>query len=76
MVKIRMSRYGRKKSPFYRIVAVDERKRRQSDYIELLGYYNPQRKEEFKIDKDRVNYWISQGAQTSETVAKLIKTAS
>ncbi|HMQ11095.1 MAG TPA: 30S ribosomal protein S16 [Oligoflexia bacterium] len=76
MVKIRMSRYGRKKSPFYRIVAVDERKRRESDYIELLGFYNPQRKEEFKIDKDRVNYWISQGAQTSETVAKLIKNAS
>lgn len=76
MVKIRMSRYGRKKNPFYRIVAVDERKRRESDYIELLGFYNPQRKEEFRIDKDRVNYWISQGAQTSETVAKLIKNAS
>ena len=76
MVKVRMSRYGRKKNPFYRLVVVDERKARESDCIEQVGYYDPQNKSKTLIKKDRIEYWISQGAQVSPTVTELMKGAS
>ena len=79
MVTIRLSRGGAKKKPFYHLVATDSRKRRGSGYIERLGYFNPMATgQEIKlhVNKERVDYWISVGAQTSERVAKLLKEAS
>jgi small subunit ribosomal protein S16 len=71
MVKIRLSRRGRKKIPFYRIVVTDSRKARDGEYIENVGHYDP-RKKELKLNRDRIEYWISKGAQPTNTVAKLI----
>ncbi len=74
MVKIRLARFGRKKRPFYRIVATDSRKRRDSGWIEVIGYYNPlTNPKTVEIDMERLNYWLSNGAQMSERVEKLKK---
>lgn len=74
MVKIRLARFGRKKRPFYRIVVTDSRKRRDSGWIESIGYYNPLTEPStIKIDLDRLNYWLGVGAKMSERVAKLKK---
>jgi len=74
VVKIRLARFGRKKRPFYRIVATDSRKRRDSGWIEVIGYYNPLTDPKtVEIDMDRLNYWLSNGAQMSERVSKLKK---
>ena len=76
MVKIRLARFGRKKRPFYRIVVTDSRKRRDSGWIESIGYYNPMTEPAtVKMDLDRLNYWLGVGAQMSERVAKLKKIA-
>ncbi|SMN02336.1 SSU ribosomal protein S16p [uncultured Candidatus Thioglobus sp.] len=76
MVKIRLARGGAKKKPFYSIVATDSRKRRDSGYIERLGYFNPiARGQEVRltIEEERVEYWRSKGAQISDRVQQLIK---
>ena len=76
MVKIRLARGGAKKRPFYHIVVADGRKKRDGRYIERLGFFNPcarGQEEKLKMDADRIQHWISQGAQPSERVAKLIK---
>ena len=74
MVKIRLARFGRKKKPFYRIVVTDSRKRRDSGWIEVIGYYNPlTNPKEIDIDMERMNYWLSKGAQMTERVSKLKK---
>jgi small subunit ribosomal protein S16 len=70
MVRIRLKRLGRKKSPFYRIVVMNKRDRRNGRPIEELGYYNPMSKE-LKLNKEALNAWIAKGAQPSETVAYL-----
>ncbi|WP_024787745.1 MULTISPECIES: 30S ribosomal protein S16 [unclassified Lebetimonas] len=76
MVKIRLARFGRKKRPFYRIVVTDSKKRRDSGWIESVGYYNPLTEPAtVKMDLDRVNYWIGVGAKMSERVIKLKKIA-
>ncbi|WP_456480554.1 30S ribosomal protein S16 [Nautilia sp.] len=76
MVKIRLARFGRKKRPFYRIVVTDSRKRRDSGWIESIGYYNPMTEPAtVKMDLDRLNYWLGVGAQMSERVSKLKKIA-
>ena len=76
MVRLRLARRGAKKRPFYRIVAADSRSPRDGRIIEQLGYYNPvSEPDELKVDLDRVDYWLSTGAQPSETVASLIKRA-
>ena len=78
MVTIRMTRGGAKKRPFYGIVVTDSRSKRDGRYIERLGFFNPIAKgqeEELRIDLERVKHWISQGEQTSERVAQLIKQA-
>jgi small subunit ribosomal protein S16 len=76
VVKIRLARFGRKKRPFYRIVVTDSRKRRDSGFKEVVGYYNPLTEPStVKMDLDRVNYWLSVGAKMSERVAKLKKIA-
>ena len=74
MVKIRLTRFGRKKCPFYRIVVTDSKKARDGEYIEKVGHYDP-RKKELEINRDRIEYWISKGAQPTNTVAKLITKA-
>ncbi len=74
MVKIRLARFGRKKRPFYRIVVTDSRKRRDSGWIESIGYYNPLTEPTtVEIDMDRLNYWLGVGAKMSERVEKLKK---
>ena len=76
MVTIRLARGGAKKRPFYHIVVTDSRSRRDSRYIERLGYYNPMAKGQevrLNLENDRIDYWVGQGAQTSERVAKLLK---
>ncbi len=72
MVVIRLARFGRKKKPFYRIVATDSRKRRDSGWIEVLGYYNPLTDPAtVKFDEERLNYWLGVGAKMSDRVKKI-----
>lgn len=72
MTVIRLTRMGRNKKPFYRIVVTDSRKRRDSGWIESIGYFNPVVEPKvLKIDEERYNYWLSVGAKPSEKVAKL-----
>ena len=76
MVTIRLSRTGAKKKAFYHIVAIDSRKKDSGRPLERLGYFNPYatgQEVELKIEKERVDYWVSQGAQVSDRVAKLLK---
>jgi small subunit ribosomal protein S16 len=76
MVTIRLARYGAKKKPFYRIVVADSRSPRDGRFIDLLGIYDPKKNPavvQFKTEK--LNQWLQQGAQPSETVAQLIKKA-
>lgn len=79
MVTIRMARGGAKKRPFYHIVVTDSRNRRDGRYIERLGFFNPVAKgqeERLRLNKERIEYWQSKGAQTSDRVASLIKKAA
>jgi small subunit ribosomal protein S16 len=72
MTAIRLTRMGRNKKPFYRIVVTDSRKRRDSGWIESIGYYNPVVEPKvLKIDEERLNYWLGVGAQPSDKVKKL-----
>ena len=74
MVKIRLRRVGAKKAPFYRIVVADSRSPRDGRFIEELGTYNPAAdSEKLKVDRERVQYWIANGAQPTDTVRGLIK---
>ena len=76
MVTIRLSRTGSKKKPFYHIVVTDSRNKRDGRSLERLGFFNPTatgQEVPLKLDMERVDYWVSQGAQTSDRVAKLIK---
>ena len=73
MVKIRLTRSGSKKRPFYRIVAADSRSPRDGKFLEILGFYDPRKSPHvLEVDKERVQDWINKGAQTSERVEKLI----
>lgn len=72
MVTIRLSRFGRKKAPFYRVCAVDSRKKATGSVLEYLGTWNPAKKS-VEIDKEKVTAWIKKGAQLSATVKKLLE---
>ncbi len=73
-VKIRMKRVGAKNTPVYRIVVADSRSPRDGKFIEELGTYTPLKKgNNYTLDLERANYWVSKGAQPSETVASFIK---
>ena len=79
MVKIRLARGGSKHRPFHHIVVADQRSRRDGDFIERIGFYNPLAKdgeEGLRIAQDRLTYWKSVGAQASPTVERLIKQAA
>lgn len=74
MVKIRLSRAGAKKHPYYHIIAIDERRRRDGRPLERLGTYDPGRSDApLTLDIDGIDRWVGQGAQLSETVAALVK---
>jgi small subunit ribosomal protein S16 len=76
MVRIRLSRGGATKRPFYHIVVTDRRNRRDGRYIERLGFYNPIASgsdSALKLDMGRTEYWLGQGAQVSDRVGQLIK---
>jgi len=69
---VRLTRMGRKKKPFYRIVVTDSRKRRDGGWIESIGYYNPLTEPEtIKVDEDRLNYWMGVGAKLSDRVKRI-----
>jgi len=76
VVRIRLTRMGKKKQPFYRIVVVDQRKRRDGAYIESLGYYDPIKDPYIlNVDVDKAVEWIMKGAQPSDTVRNLLRKA-
>jgi len=73
-VRLRLQRQGKPKRPFYRIVAIDQRSKRDGAPIELLGQYDPMAvTDKTKVKADRIEYWLKQGAQASRTVASLLK---
>ena len=78
-MKIRLARGGSKKRPFYRIVAADSRMPRDGRFIEKLGTYNPllpkDSEERVKMDVERVQHWLSQGAQPTDRVARMLEAA-
>jgi len=76
VVKIRLKRMGAKGVPFYRVIVADERSPRNGRFIEELGYYDPTKEPSVvKIDAEAAKKWLSQGAQPTETVQKLLKIA-
>lgn len=79
MVTIRLARHGAKKRPFYQIVVADSRQTRDGRFIEKVGFFNPiaqGQEEKLRLDLDRVNHWLGQGAAVSDRVATLIKDAA
>ncbi len=77
MVSIRLMRLGAKKRPFYRVIVTDSRRPRESKAKEIIGYYDPLKEPaEIKIDMERANHWLAQGAQASKTVQSLLDKAS
>ena len=79
MVKIRLTRGGAKKRPFYHIVVTDQRNKRDGRAIERLGFYNPiaqGNETKLQLDTDRVQHWIGNGAQMTDKVRVLLKQAS
>ncbi len=72
-VKIRLSRMGRKNRPYWRIVAVDSRKKRDGAFLENLGTYDPIKHDIIQCHVEKINEWVSKGAVCSATVKKLVK---
>ncbi len=73
-VKLRLTRVGSKKNPIYRIVAADSRSPRDGKFIEIIGRYNPQHDPSLiEVDEEKARKWLSNGAQPSETVGRLLK---
>ena len=78
MVKIRLSRGGSKKRPFYSILVADQRRSTRGRFIERIGFYNPLARgneEALRLDTERMEHWIAQGAQASDRVSSLYKQA-
>ena len=72
-VKIRLSRIGKKGRPYWRIIAVDSRKKRDGAFLDDLGTYDPIKHEVIQISTERINNWVAQGAECSPAVVKLMK---
>lgn len=73
-VTIRLSRLGKKHKPFYRVIATDKKRKRESRYLEKIGEYNPLlEKDQLKIDNQRFKFWITKGAEVSKGLARLLK---
>jgi small subunit ribosomal protein S16 len=78
MVVIRLARGGATKRPFYNLVVADSRRARDGRFVERIGFYDPKApegRERLRIDRERLTYWKSKGAQLSDTVARLVKQA-
>ncbi|GGC81196.1 30S ribosomal protein S16 [Marinobacter halophilus] len=78
MVTIRLARGGSKKRPFYHLTVTDSRNSRDGRFIERVGFFNPVARgseERLRVDRERVAFWVGQGAQASDRVAQLLKTA-
>jgi small subunit ribosomal protein S16 len=74
MLRIRLRRMGAKKQPSYRVVVADQRAPRDGRFVEIIGHYNPRTEPTtFQIDEERALYWLSQGAQPSESVERLLR---
>ncbi len=76
MVTIRLARGGAKKRPFYKLIVADRRRATNGKFIEHVGFYNPlatAKEEKLRVNKERVDYWLSKGAQPTERVAALLK---
>ena len=76
MVSIRLSRGGSKKRPFYHLTVTDSRSSRNGRFLERIGFFNPVargQEERLRVDNERVDYWVSKGAQCSDRVIKLLK---
>lgn len=74
-VVIRLARYGTKHKPFYRLVVADKRYCKEGRHLEIVGTYDPKKEGALTLKKDRIQYWISNGATPSDTVGQLIKKA-
>lgn len=76
MVVLRLTRVGAKKKPFYRIVALDSKKKRDGKTLDILGYYDPKKEtDKAHIDMEKFNAWIKKGAQTTDIVKNIVKSA-
>ncbi len=74
MLKIRLTRMGAKKKPFYRVVVMERRQNRDGNFLEILGHYNPKTDPPLvELNMDRVHHWLERGAQPSQTVHSLLK---
>lgn len=71
MVKIRLQRLGKKNSPFYKIVAIEQTKKREGEPLEVIGFWYPEKNEK-KIDKKKITDWVKKGAIVTEGVKKLL----
>lgn len=77
MLAIRLARMGKKKKPFYRVVVIEKRRARDSRFVEVVGTYDPLKDPaQVNLKADRVHYWLSQGAQPSDTVRSLLRRQS
>lgn len=79
MVTIRLSRGGSKKRPFYHLTVTNSRSARNGRFLERVGFFNPVargQEERLRVEKDRIDFWVAQGAQLSDRVAKLVKDAA
>ena len=76
MVKIRLTRLGAHKKPFYRMIVTDSKTRRNGPFIEILGTYDPLKEpSDIKIDMERAKFWLGRGAQPSDTAKRLMQKA-
>lgn len=74
LLAIRLSRIGKKKKPYYRVVVLDKRLPRDGRFVEIVGTYDPLKKPaEIKLDADRIKYWLGNGAQPSDTVRSFLR---
>ncbi len=74
MLAIRLARFGAKKKPTYRVVVIERDRARNSRSVEVVGHYNPIAKPaEVKLDRERIDFWVKNGAQPSDTVSRLMK---
>ncbi len=74
LLTIRLTRVGKKKQPVYRIVVMEKKRARDSRFVEIVGQYNPRREPaEINLKAERVQYWLSKGAQPSETVRSFLR---
>ena len=77
MLRIRLTRMGAKKKPYYRVVVMERRQARDGNFVEIVGHYNPAANPPLiELKMDRVSHWLARGAQPSDTVNSLIKKAT